>query len=155
MLHAEKGIFQFDGSPSHFHEWEFRTKMKVNGAVEDKDRKLVASKVIEGLFGEALSLAMDLGTEALFEESGIEKLIARIKEHIFPNTRAEARELYHAGLREHGSLSRQNGESVVSYISRRRIWWTLLTKLDSEIQMSAKMRGELLMDLGGFTRRSS
>ena len=47
MLHADKGIFQFDGSPSHFHEWVFRTKMKVSGAVEDKDRKLVASKVIE------------------------------------------------------------------------------------------------------------
>ena len=99
MLHAEKGIFQFDGSPSHFHEWEFRTKMKVNGIAEDKDRKLVASKIVEGLFGEALSIAMDLGIEVLVEEDGIETLVQRIKEHIFPNTRAEARELYQAGLR--------------------------------------------------------
>ena len=94
---------------------------------------------------------MDLGTDVLFEESGIETLMERIKTHIFPNTRAEARELYHAGLREHGTLSRQSGESVVSYISRCRRWWTLMRKLDSEIEMSSKMRGELFMDLGGFS----
>ena len=50
MLHAEKDIFQFDGSPSDFHEWDLKTKMKVNGIAEDKDRKLVASKIDEGLF---------------------------------------------------------------------------------------------------------
>ena len=45
-----------------------------------------------------------------------------------------------------GSLARQNGESMLSYVSRRRRWWNLLKTLDGSIELSEPMRVELLLD---------
>ena len=44
-------------------------------------------------------------------------------------------------------MSRQNGESVKQYVSRRRLFWTLLVQMDREGH-----RSDMLLDLSGLTR---
>ena len=46
-----------------------------------------------------------------------------------------------------GSLARQNGESMLSYVSTRRRWWKLFKTLDGSIELSEPMRAELLLEL--------
>eukprot|EP00973_Karenia_brevis_P025040 3451321-Karenia_brevis.AAC.1 len=43
----------------------------------------------------------------------------------------EAKELFRQYCKASGSLSRQNGESMMQYISRRKRCWNLLKELDS------------------------
>eukprot|EP00439_Symbiodinium_sp_Y106_P053021 s2973_g7.t1 len=47
------------------------------------------------------------------------------------------------------------GESMLSYVSRRRRWWKLLKSLDSSIELSEPMRVELLLELSGLSRQES
>jgi hypothetical protein len=68
-----------------------------------------------------------------------------LREHIFPLGCAEARELFKAGLRP-GILSKQSGETMISYISRRRRWYDMPRNLDKAIQLSDQVRGDLLLD---------
>ena len=49
-----------------------------------------------------------------------------------------------------GPLSRQNGESMQHYISRRVRCWKLLTELDPELMLSERHRADLLLDLAGL-----
>eukprot|EP00959_Pyramimonas_sp_CCMP1952_P047379 988801-Pyramimonas_sp.AAC.1 len=46
----------------------------------------------------------------------------------------------------YGPLLRQRGESIVSYTSRRKRWWKLVSKLDPEILMSGDLLGSLFLD---------
>ena len=55
--------------------------------------------------------------------------------HIVRQISGEARELYLAGAREHGPLSRQYGEAMSMYILCRRTWWSLLQDLASKIKL--------------------
>ena len=71
---------------------------------------------------------------------------------MFPRASEEARELCKAGQKP-GSLARQNGESMLSYVSRRRRWWKLLKTLDGSIELSEPMRVELLLELSGLSRQ--
>ena len=71
---------------------------------------------------------------------------------MFPRASEEARELFKAGQKP-GSLARQNGESMLSYVSRRRRWWKLLKTLDGSIELSEPMRVELLLELSGLSRQ--
>ena len=57
----------------------------------------------------------------------------------------EARELYSAGSREGGMLSRQVGESMASYVSRRRAWWSALQGLDSELKIPEVILAEQIL----------
>ena len=74
---------------------------------------------------------------------------------MFPRAAEEARELFRAfkaGQRQ-GALARQGGESMLSYVSRRRRWWKLLKSLDDSIELSEPMRVELLLELSGLSSR--
>ena len=66
----------------------------------------------------------------------------------------EAREFFRAGQRQ-GTLARRAGESLLSYVSRRRLWWKLLKTLDNSIELPAPRRVELLLELSGLTRQES
>ena len=48
-------------------------------------------------------------------------------------------------------MSRQNGESIKQYVSRRRRSWTLLTQMDPVIDLSEGHRSDMLLDLSGLT----
>ena len=57
-------------------------------------------------------VARDLGHEALMRPKGLETLISRIPANLFPRATEETRELFRAGQRQGGVLSRQSGESM-------------------------------------------
>ena len=60
----------------------------------DVDRGPLVNKVIEGLRGDAFSIARDLGLEVLSEPGGLVKLVGEIRSHVFPRAREEAKELF-------------------------------------------------------------
>ena len=74
--------------------------------------------------GEAARIAMDIGHAVLLTENGtgIKKLVEEIRKFVFPQAKAEAKELYQLGRRKNGTMARQTGEPMVSYVSRRRRW---------------------------------
>lgn len=67
-----------------------------------------------------------------------------------PMTTHEAKELFRQYCKPSGSLSRQVGESMHQYISRRRRCWKLLSELDSELVLSEGRRADMLLDLAGL-----
>ena len=119
-----------------------------------KLRTEMVHRVLEGLRDEAFELARDIGIESLTGPGGLDDFINRMREVVFPRATEEARELFRAGQRQ-GTLARQAGESMLSYVSRRRRWWKLLKTLDSSIELSEPMRVELLLELSGLTRQES
>ncbi len=148
---TKSGIPFYDGSPSGFFEWEFRTLLKLQSCADDEERKKLGARVCEGLTGEAFKCAMDIGLTELGKENGVPQLVAKLRTLIFPPQSSEARELYKIGQQKHGPLSRQQSESMTSYIQRRKRCWTLLTQMDKSLSMSDVMLGELLLEHAGLT----
>ena len=97
-------------------------------------------------------LAKDLGVQTLSAPGGLRKLIQEIKRMVFPLRTLEAQALFRSGQAQYGPLSRQAGESVVSYISRRRRWWELMQQLDPRISLSDGLRAEPMLELSGLTK---
>ena len=141
---TKTGSYVYYGNASNYHEWEFRTKLRMQGK-KDNDYIEAASKVVDGLRGDAFVIAQELGLSELWkgpreeaiaqqetdggEEaemletetvSGIDKLIKAMRAMVFPYTTHEAKELFRQYCRTSGALSRQNGESMMQYISRRK-----------------------------------
>ena len=115
-------------------------------------RTEMVQKVLEGLREEAFELARDIGVDVLTQPGGLRKFVKKLRDVVFPRASEEARELFKAGQKP-GSLARQNGESMLSYVSRRRRWWKLLKTLDGSIELSEPMRVELLLELSGLSRQ--
>ena len=84
------GVIVYDGTPSKFFEWKFRTELWWHSAEED-DRPKMVSKIVNSLRGEASLLAMDMGRDKLTSSTGITGLIDAIQLHIFPQQRTEAK----------------------------------------------------------------
>ena len=112
----------------------------------------VVQCVIDGLRGEAILIARDIALDRLCQPDGLEFLLERIKQHVFPLQSQEASELFRVGQLRTGPLSRQQGESMLSYVSRRKRWWVTLQELDGEIKLSEAMRANLLVELSGLQR---
>jgi hypothetical protein len=55
-----------------------------------------------------------------------------MKDMTFPLQCLEATELFRVGQVQQSPLSRQQRESVVSFISRHRRWWRLVKELDKQ-----------------------
>ena len=115
-------------------------------------RTEMVQKVLEGLREEAFELARDIGVDVLTQPGGLRKFVKKLRDVVFPRASEEARELFKAGQKP-GSLARQNSESMLSYVSRRRRWWKLLKTLDGSIELSEPMRVELLLELSGLSRQ--
>ena len=113
-----------------------RTNLKLD-ATKTEDMPKTLREVIENLRGDALSAPIEIGTAALLAKGGNNKLMKAILEHIFPITRHEAKALYKEGHNTHeGVFTRQTGESMQSYILRRKRWLSLLKQLDPSVSMS-------------------
>ena len=144
------GVFVYGGTPSRFYEWEFRTSIRLKSC-KDEDKPKTMSKIVESLRGEAALVAMDVGLTELIAVDGFDKLLARMRTHVFPQARVEAKELYRIGHKVQGALSRQHGESMMNYIGRRRRWWTMLSGMDNTIALSTTIRGDLMLEASGLT----
>ena len=92
-------------------------------------------------------LARDVGLDALTSEEGLEDLLQKMKAFVFPRANEEAKELFRAGQKHGGPLSRQSGESMLSR------WWSVLQELDSTMMLSDSLRAELLLELSGLSRQ--
>ena len=117
---SSRGVIVYDGRPAEFFDWEFRTSLKYEILKTESDagkRVKIINQVIDGLRGDALQTAQDLGIDELIKNDGLDKLIKEIKEMVFPQKNLEAKELYDAGHLKTGILCRQRGESMLSFIS--------------------------------------
>jgi hypothetical protein len=170
-LHQEtkQGSYIYSGEAGKFHEWEFRTRLRSRGKRGDFYVDAV-SRITEGLRGDAFIVAQEVGLENLWHEgraavegdlewnaeeripSGIERLVDAMREHVFPLTTHEARELFRQYTKQSGALSRQSGESMTQYVSRRLRCWRLLKELDPEIELSEGHRADMLLELAGLDR---
>ena len=111
------GSFIYHGDAPKYHEWEFRTRLRVSQKKADAYTEAV-NKVVEGLRGDAFIVAQEVGLDTLWLEddidhkSGIETLIQAMKASVFPLTTHEAKELFRQYCKVGGVLSRQAGESM-------------------------------------------
>ena len=149
-IETKSGIFIYRGDPHHFHEWEFRTMARYNGC-DDEDRWKVGYKILEGLKDDAFLVAKDMGLEALNETDSVPRLVENMRKMVFPLQTREAKVLYTQGHKQHGVLSRQVGESMMSYITRRKRWWRLLQELDKSTFISENIRADLMLDLANIS----
>ena len=97
-------------------------------------------KVIEGLKGDALKCAMDLGSDVVVaQDAGDQSLMG---------WQAGNR---HEGLhrdcgKQDGVLARVTEESMASYVSRRCRWYRSMTTLDNTFRTPEHFQLEMMMD---------
>ena len=64
---TKSGSYIYHGDAANFHEWEFRTRLRVRTAGTDPDRYAdVMSKVVDGLRGDAFIIAKEVGLDRLW-----------------------------------------------------------------------------------------
>ena len=95
---------------------------------------------------------MEIGFAKLMEANGIDLLVQKVQERLFPQRTAEARELLKQGMRIGGPMSRVPGERMTSYISRRRRWWTLVHEMDNTLELGDTVQGSMMPEQGGLSR---
>ena len=145
FVDTKSGVFIYNGHPAHFHEWEFRTMLKWGTSNKQAQKELV-SKVVEGLRDPAFAVVKDLSLETLTEsDEAMALIIDKVRRSVFPYNHVEAQHLYTMGNKEDGILTRQPGEAMFAYITRRRRWYDTLQNLDPETTISANIRAELLL----------
>ena len=146
------GYVIYSGTAAEFQYWKFRTELKVATCKDDDDYRKIASNIAETLQGDPLQVAMDIGIPALTTRAskGIEKLIKQVQDRIFPLKEEEAKALYKEGHKVGGVVSRQHGESMASYITRRERWYKLLTSMDSALTFPDHMLADMLLDNAGL-----
>ncbi len=150
------GIPRFDGNPHHLPEYVYRVQTRIareKAMTEDEVKKLgpLGLRLVEGLRGQAFRLAQQVDLSTLSSERGAEVLLKTFNDNLKPRKAQEARELYAAGSREGGLLSRQSGEPMSSYVSRRRAWWSALQGLDSNLKIPDMILAEQILTNCGLT----
>ena len=96
---TKAGSYIYRGDASNFHEWEFRTRLRLKAAGDDEGRYAEQmSKVVDGLQEDVLTAAREVGLEKLRQpgraateeeeavEPGIDILMKAIKAAVFPPT---------------------------------------------------------------------
>ena len=61
------GSYIYSGDAASFHEWEFRTRLRLKGSKDLGKYAEAMSKVIDGLRGDAFSIAQEVGLENLWQ----------------------------------------------------------------------------------------
>ena len=149
-LTTKAGIPLYGGTAADFLEWEFRVRAKHISFADRDDQysqqREMAAKVLDGLYGDALRTVMDLGLDRVIHQDGIPLMIETIRCSIEGKKFLESKELYREGAKLHGPLSRQRGEPMHSYISRRRLWYKKLTDLDTEYKLPDKLLTDMLLE---------
>ena len=158
------GIPIYRGGAQGFEEWRFKIQGRVRAIenqckIDDEESQEktkcqlidLSAKVVEALQDDALQIAIEIGLDSLSAKDGVSILIKRIEEAIpFGDKEDDARDLYHVGAKKGGVLSRQKGESMVSYIARRRRWWQKLKSLDASMNVSESILADYLLMCSGL-----
>ena len=136
LVNDKAGFPIYTGTATHFEEWEFRVTAKwkalENDEKKEQKRTELASKVTDALRDDAMKIAQDIGLDALIQKDGVPGLVTAMRNSVSVKRDLEAMQLYKEGSKVKGLLSRQTGESMQSYVLRRKRWWTRLTALDEK-----------------------
>ena len=150
------GIPRFGGDPATLPEYTYRVMTRLekeNKMSKEEVQKLgpLGLRLIEGLRGPALRLAQQVDIKTLGSEGGPKALLKVFHETLKPRKTQEARELYSAGAKEGGAMSRQTSEPMSSYVSRRRAWWAALQGLDAELKIPEVILAEQVLTNSGLS----
>ena len=85
------------------------------------------SKILEGLSEDAFSIARDVG---------LQRSDTADSPTSFSLSSEEASELFRQGQLITGPPVKQQGEPMLSYIARRKSWWSTLRELDPDIRVA-------------------
>ena len=127
---TKSGSYIYTGDAGTYHEWEFRTRLKIKAAGDDPDRYAEAmSKVVEGLRGEAFIVAKELGSAKICDvgneemdlEPGVEVLINALKRSVFPQTTHEAKELFRQYCKPSGCLQAEWRIDASIYFQKAKV----------------------------------
>ena len=73
---------------------------------------------------------MEIGLAKLMEANGLDLLVQKVQERLFPQRTAEARELLKQGMRIGGPMRSSPGRTNDELHFRvRRRWWTLMHEM--------------------------
>ena len=144
------GIPRYDGNVHQLQEYTYRVKLRElkESSMEPAELKKIGPlgiRLVEGLRGPALHMVREIPPEELAGAKGPSAVIKCLTRALRPRREQEARELYKAGAKEHGPLSRQYGEPVSMFVLRRRTWWSMLQDLDSNIKLPEEMLAEQVL----------
>ena len=131
--------------------WASTTPTRARGTeVREQDRIELSVKVIEGLKDDALKCAMDLGRDVVVAPDGVLRIAKAIKASWAGKLEIATKELHREGGKKDGVLARVPGESMASFVSRRR-WYRSLTTLDKTFSIPEHLQLEMMMDCAGIT----
>ena len=147
---GKAGVPRFDGGTARLSEYSFRVRMRQareKSMAEDEVKKLgpLGLRLVDGLRGPALQVARTLPVDELAKDKGVEFLLKSLNQALAPRSKQEARELYQVGAQQGGILSRQRGESIASYVLRRRAWHNMMIDLDPELKLPETILSEQLL----------
>ena len=150
------GIPRFNGDPMMLPEYTYRVKTRM-----EKESKMTKEEIdklgplglrlVEGLRGSALRLVQQLDIQTLGASDGPKRILEVFHVNLKPRKAQEARELYSAGAREGGPMSRQSTESMSSYVARRRAWWAALRSLDDSLKVPESILAEQVLINSGIS----
>ena len=145
------GVPRFNGEPGKYNEWKFRVKARQRKEKQMPEEELkkaghLGLRLLEGLSGHALQLVQLMDMNKIDDANGADYLLNELETKLRPRRQQQARELYEAGARVGGYLSRQAQEPMVEYILRRRAWYQQLCDLSSELKLPDTILAEQLLD---------
>ena len=154
---GKNGIPRYAGDATKLAEHQFRVRLRQvrEKSISDEEKKKIGPlglRLVDGLSGPALQVVRDLPIEKLAEEQGPTFLLNALQAALQPRSNQEARELYQAGAQSGGILSRQNGESIASYVLRRRTWYTMMTDLDTKLKLPEQILAEQTLQNAGLSQ---
>ena len=117
----------------------------------DIDRSECVSKILEGLRGDAFSIARDIRLDRLLRPDGIDHLIEQIRQQAFPLQSEEASAARAIAFWTSGKAARR--AYVVVYCPPKEVVVHALCELDPDIRLSEAMRANLLVELSGLSRQ--
>ena len=153
---AKSGVPRYDGEVSRLAEYQFRVRLRQareKAMDESEVKKLgpLALRLVDGLRGPALQVARALPVDRLAGEDGTSVLLKALQSSLQPRSRQEARDLYQIGAQQGGVLSRQQGESIPSYVLRRKAWYNLMLDMDSSLKLPEAILAEQTLQNSGIS----
>ena len=151
---AATSLLDAPGSASaqfHLHRFRWRCRLVSRVAISSSDQEIVMQGR-RASCTEALSCVMEIGLAKLMEANGLDHLVQKVQERLFPQKTAEARELLKQGMRIGGPMSRVPGEPMTRNISRRRRWWTLVHEMDNTLELGDTVQGSMVLEQAGLSR---
>ena len=153
---GKQGVPRYGGEPSVLLEYTYRVRLReareqTMDSSELKKLGPLGLRLVDGLSGTALQIVRGIPVEDLAKSDGPSTIIKHLQKILKPRRQQECRELYNAGARSHGILSRQYGEPMASFILRRKTWYSMLLDLDEKMKLPDGILAEQILMTAGVT----